>query len=105
MPVLDVHGMAVDVLAVHGVGGATGTLLTAFLATAAFGGAGLADGVSAGSQFIAQLVGVVVVLIWSVIATFVIVKIAEVVTGLRVDEDAEMEGLDTTAHGETGYNI
>ena len=96
---------SLDVLAVHGVGGATGTLLTAFLATAAFGGAGLADGVSAGSQFIAQLVGVLAVLIWSVIATFVIVKIAEVITGLRVDEDAEMEGLDTSAHGETGYNI
>ena len=96
---------SLDVLAVHGVGGATGTLLTAFLATAAFGGAGLADGVGAGSQFISQLVGVVAVLIWSVIATFVIVKIAEVITGLRVDEDAEMEGLDTSAHGETGYNI
>ena len=96
---------SLDVLAVHGVGGATGTLLTAFLATTAFGGAGLADGVSAGSQFIAQLVGVVAVLIWSVIATFVIVKIAEVIVGLRVDEDAEMEGLDTSAHGETGYNI
>ncbi len=96
---------SLDVLAVHGVGGATGTLLTAFLATVAFGGGGLAEGVSAGSQFVAQLVGVVAVLIWSVIATFVIVKIAEVITGLRVDEDAEMEGLDTSAHGETGYNI
>ena len=96
---------SLDVLAVHGVGGATGTLLTAFLATSAFGGAGLAEGVSAGGQFMSQLIGVVAVLVWSGAATFVIVKIAAAVTGLRVDEDAEMEGLDTAAHGETGYNI
>ncbi len=96
---------SLDVLAVHGVGGATGTLLTAFLATSAFGGAGLADGVGAGGQFVTQLTGVVAVLVWSVAVTFVIVKIAAAVTGLRVEEDAEMEGLDTAAHGETGYNL
>ena len=96
---------SLDVLAVHGVGGATGTLLTAFLATSAFGGAGLAEGVSAGSQFITQLIGVGAVLVWSLAATFVIVKITAAITGLRVSDDQEMQGLDTTAHGETGYNL
>ncbi len=96
---------SLDVLAVHGVGGATGTLLTAFLATAAFGGAGLAEGVSAGSQFVSQLIGVVAVLVWSVVATFVIVKIAAAITGLRVSEDIETQGLDTPIHGETGYHL
>ncbi len=96
---------SLDVLAVHGVGGATGTLLTAFLATTAFGGAGLAEGVSAGGQFVSQLTGVGAVLVWSLVATFVIVKVTGAITGLRIDEDAEMQGLDTAAHGETGYNI
>jgi Amt family ammonium transporter len=80
-------------------------LLTAFLATSAFGGAGLAEGVSAGSQFITQLIGVGAVLAWSLAATFIIVKITAAITGLRVSDDHEMQGLDTTAHGETGYNL
>ena len=96
---------SLDVLAVHGVGGATGTLLTAFLATTAFGGAGLAEGVDAGSQFVSQLIGVAAVLVWSVIATFVIVKIAAAITGLRVSEDIETQGLDMPIHGETGYHL
>jgi Amt family ammonium transporter len=96
---------SLDVLAVHGVGGATGTLLTAFLATVAFGGAGLAEGVDAGSQFVSQLIGVVAVLVWSVVATFAIVKITAAITGLRVSEDIETQGLDTPIHGESGYNL
>lgn len=96
---------SLDVLAVHGVGGATGTLLTAFLATTAFGGVGLAEGVGPGGQFVSQLIGVVAVLVWSVVATFVIVKIAAAITGLRVSEDIETQGLDTPIHGETGYNL
>ena len=96
---------SLDVLAVHGVGGATGTLLTAFLASTAYGGIGLAEGVSAGSQFVTQAIGVGAVLVWSLAATFIIVKIAAGITGLRVSDDDETIGLDTTAHGETGYNL
>ena len=96
---------SLDVLAVHGVGGATGTLLTAFLATETFGGVGLAEGVSAGSQFATQAIGVGAVLVWSLVATFIIVKIAAGITGLRVSDDDETIGLDQTAHGETGYNL
>ena len=66
---------SLDVMAVHGVGGILGTLLVAFLALPAFGGAGLAEGTSAGGQFVTQLIGVIAAVAWSVIATFVIVKI------------------------------
>jgi len=96
---------SLDVLAVHGVGGVTGTLLAAFFATAALGGVGLAEGATVASQFGVQLIGVIVTLVWSAAATFVIVKIAQAICGLRVSEDAMIEGLDYTTHGERGYSI
>ncbi|MCB1385071.1 MAG: ammonium transporter [Nitratireductor sp.] len=94
---------SLDVLAVHGIGGATGTLLVPFLATVGYGGAGLAEGVSMGGQFVVQAIGVVAVAIWSAVATAIIVSLAKAVTGLRVSEDEETEGLDFSYHGETGY--
>jgi Amt family ammonium transporter len=96
---------SLDVLAVHGVGGATGTLLVPFLATVGFGGAGLAEGVTVGSQFMTQALGVVVVAFWSVIATAVIVLVTKAIIGLRVTTDEEIEGLDFSSHGETGYRL
>lgn len=96
---------SLDVLAVHGIGGATGTLIVPFLATIGFGGAGLAEGVSTGSQFITQAIGVGSVAIYSAIATIIIVIIAKAVTGLRVSDDDEIEGLDFTSHGESGYRL
>ncbi len=96
---------SLDVMAVHGVGGALGTLLVAFLALPAFAGAGLAEGTSAVSQLGVQALGVVAVSLWSGLASFVIIKIAQATTGLRVSEEDEVEGLDFTAHGETGYNL
>jgi Amt family ammonium transporter len=95
---------SLDVLAVHGIGGATGTLLAAFFASTALGGTGLAEGVTMGSQFWVQLVGVVVTAAWSAIATYVIVKITKAICGLRVSDDDAIEGLDFTSHGEQGYN-
>lgn len=96
---------SLDVLAVHGVGGATGTLIVPFLATIGFGSAGLAEGVSVGSQFVTQVIGVTSVAIYSLIATAIIVMIAKAVTGLRVSDDDEIEGLDFTSHGESGYRL
>ena len=96
---------ALDVMAVHGVGGATGTLLAAVLATAAFGGMGLAEGTSVMQQLGTQLIGVVAVLAWSAVATLVLVKIIDAVVGLRVDPDTEIEGLDLTVHGERAYDL
>ena len=95
---------SLDVLAVHGVGGATGTLLAAFFAATAFGGVGLGEGVTMGSQFVAQLIGVVAAIVWSVVASLVIIKVSQAVCGLRVTDDEAIEGLDFTSHGEKGYH-
>jgi Amt family ammonium transporter len=56
------------------------------------------------SQFLVQLAGVAAAAGWSVVATFVIVKVITVTIGLRVSKDEEIEGLDFTAHGEKAYN-
>jgi Amt family ammonium transporter len=94
---------SLDVLAAHGVGGATGTLLVAFLA-ALPGGTGVNAEGGMMSQFLVQLAGVVVVALVSALATFIIVKAITRTIGLRVSRDAEIEGLDFTAHGEKAYN-
>jgi len=94
---------SLDVLAVHGVGGATGTLLVAFLAFLP-GGTGVNAEGGAVSQFVVQLAGVGAVTLWSALATFVIVKVIAMTIGLRVSKEQEIEGLDFTAHGETAYN-
>ncbi len=96
---------SLDVLAVHGVGGATGTLLAAVFATAALGGVGLADGATLASQLGVQTIGVIAALIWTAVASFVIIKITQAICGLRASEDAMVEGLDYTTHGERGYSI
>ena len=94
---------SLDVFAVHGVGGITGTLLIAVFASASLGGVGLEDGMFA--QLIRQVAGTVVVVIWSAIITYLIVVALRAVVGLRESEKAEAEGLDYTAHGERSYNL
>jgi len=94
---------SLDVLAVHGIGGALGTLLTAFLAGLP-GGTGLGE-TTIGSQFAVQLLGVGSVLVWSVVATIIIVWITKALVGLRVNEEEELEGLDFSTHGESGYRL
>ena len=95
---------SLDVFAVHGVGGATGIMLTAIFAAKGLGGGGLPDGVGIGGQLWTQLVGCVVTLVWAGVLTFVIIKIIQATVGLRVDAETESEGLDITAHGERGYH-
>ena len=96
---------SLDVFAVHGAGGATGTLLTGILVAASFGGKGLSADTSIGAQFGAQIVGVLATLVWSALLTFLIVKGVQALVGLRVSDDTEVKGLDITTHGESGYNI
>jgi Amt family ammonium transporter len=96
---------SLDVFAVHGVGGATGVLLTALFADAAFGGIGLAEGRSIGGQAAIQLTGIVATLLWSLVLSFVIAKVVHAVTGLRVGAETEEQGLDLRLHGERGYNM
>ena len=95
---------SLDVFAVHGVGGILGSLLVAVLATDTFSGMGLADGMTVSSQFMVQAKSVVITVIWTAVASYIILKIAAMFGGLRVDEDDEQEGLDLSQHGERGYH-
>jgi ammonium transporter, Amt family len=91
---------ALDAFGVHAVGGATGAILTGVFAVAAYGGtAGLIEG-NAG-QVLNQIIGVAVVFVYDVIVTLIILKVVDLVIGLRVSEDVEREGLDLALHGET----
>ena len=95
---------SLDVFAVHGVGGVLGSLLVAVLATDAFSGMGLAEGMTVGGQLFVQAKSILITVIWTAVASFIILKIAAVAGGLRVDDDAELEGLDLSQHGERGYH-
>jgi len=96
---------SLDVFAVHGVGGILGTLMVSFLATATFQGLGLAEGMTIGSQLGVQALGIASVAIWSAVASYMILKIANAIFGLRVADEDEIEGLDITSHGERGYDL
>jgi ammonium transporter, Amt family len=96
---------SLDVCAVHGVGGILGILLLAPFAATELGGLGLPTGTTIGGQFVDQVIGVVVTVGWSFIATVLIVFVVRALVGLRVDLESETEGLDLTAHGERSYNL
>ena len=95
---------SLDVFAVHGVGGVLGSLLVAVLATDAFSGMGLAEGITVGGQLLVQAKSILITVIWTAVASFIILKIAAVAGGLRVNDDSELEGLDLSQHGERGYH-
>jgi Amt family ammonium transporter len=96
---------SLDVFAVHGVGGALGTILAGVFAATGLGGMGLAEGTTMAGQVLVQILGVAVVAVWSGVVTFVIVKIIGLVVTLRVSEEDEIEGLDIVAHGERAYEL
>jgi Amt family ammonium transporter len=95
---------SLDVFAVHGVGGALGTLLAAIFASTALGGNGLADGVSIVGQLGVQAYGILVAIVWAAVLTFVIVKVLAMFVPFRVNEEDEVQGLDLAMHGERGYH-
>jgi len=103
---------SLDVFGVHGVGGIFGALATGVLAAPSLGGTGVYDYAagkvaeySISGQLVSQAWGVGVTILWSGVVSFVLFKLIDMVMGLRVPEEAEREGLDTTAHGERAYNI
>jgi len=96
---------SLDVFAVHGVGGILGILLLAPFAATGLGGLGLPAGASIAGQFVDQLIGAIVTVAWTAIATVIIVVVVRALVGLRVDPESETEGLDLTAHGERSYNL
>ncbi len=90
---------SLDVFGVHGVGGATGTILTGVFAVAAIGEtAGLLEG--NGKQVLIQLYAVGVTLVWSGVVTFIILKVIDFFVPLRVRDEDERAGLDISLHGE-----
>ncbi len=103
---------ALDVFGVHGVGGMLGALLTGIFANPSLGGVGVYDYVankvadySTVDQMISQIWGIGVTIVWSGIVSIVAYKLVDMVIGLRVPEDQEREGLDTTSHGESAYKF
>jgi Amt family ammonium transporter len=93
---------ALDVFAVHGVGGTFGAIATGIFATTAINfGSGLIDGNP--SQVVTQMVAVGASIAYAVVATFVIVKVTDLVLGIRVKSDVEELGLDLAVHGEVAY--
>ena len=96
---------SLDVFGVHGVGGATGTLLVGVFAVAALsagpdspGSSGLIEGNA--RQLLIQLYAVVVTIVWSGVLTYVLLKVIAFLLPLRVSRQNEIEGLDITQHGE-----
>jgi Amt family ammonium transporter len=94
---------ALDVLGVHGVGGALGTLALPLVALIG-SGTGHLNHVPL-QQFTVQAIGVVSVALFSAIATYLITRLADMVVGLRVDLEHETLGLDFATHGESGYHM
>lgn len=96
---------SLDVFPVHGVGGALGTILAAVFVSAAYGGAGYAEGMGLTSQLGVQVLGVVATGAYAAIVSLILLKLTGLVTPLRADEETEQQGLDIVQHGETGYNM
>ena len=90
---------SLDAFGVHGVGGIVGAILTGVFAVKSVGGtAGMLEGNVA--QVGIQFLGVAATLVYTAVATFIILKVVDAVMGLRVSEEEEREGLDLSLHGE-----
>ncbi len=96
---------SLDVIPVHGEGGILGTTLTGVFVSSAFGGAGYPEGQGMGGQVLVQIIGVLATLAWSGVLSWVLLKVADTLFGMRVAGEEETEGLDTVLHNEKGYNI
>ncbi len=91
---------SLDVFGVHGIGGIVGAVLTGVFAVEAIGGTpGLLEGNP--GQVWTQIYGILATVIYSAIGSFILLKIVDLLVGLRVDEESEVVGLDLSLHGET----
>jgi len=96
---------SLDVFGVHCVGGIVGCVLTGVCSYAWIGGSGGSEA-GMGTQVMVQIKSAIFTLIWSGVAAYIAIKIADVCCdGIRSSEDDETEGLDVTVHGEEGYNL
>ena len=94
---------SLDAFGVHGIGGIVGAILTGVFAAPDLGGFGTVEDI--GAQVWIQIVGVLVTVVYTGIVTFVILKVLDLVMGLRVSEESETVGLDLSEHNERGYNL
>jgi Amt family ammonium transporter len=86
---------SLDAFGIHGVGGIVGAVLTGLLASASI------NALSEGADVIKQILGLLAVIAWSAVGTWVVLMVCRFTTGLRVDREGEIEGLDYSQHGET----
>ncbi len=101
---------SLDVFPVHGVGGTIGTLMVGFFASKELGifsgqGGWDREAIVITEQLQIQLTGVVATVVYTAIATYLILKVVNVITGLRVSEEEEQQGLDIVSHEEKGYDL
>jgi Amt family ammonium transporter len=100
---------SLDVFPVHGVGGILGTFLAGVLSATSLGvfsGFGFAEGnETMGDQLAVQVIGIIATIIFTAVVTWVLLKIVDAITGLRVSEEEEIQGLDINSHEERGYDI
>lgn len=94
---------SLDAFGVHGIGGIVGALLTGVFAAPALGGFGEVENIAL--QLWIQFKGVLFTVVYTAIVTFVILKVIDLVMGLRVSEEEETIGLDLSLHNERGYNL
>ena len=94
---------ALDVVGVHGFGGIVGTVLVSFFASSALGGT--EEGLDVMGQLGAQLTAIIGTAVYTLIVSAIILKLVDVVVGLRVNEEIEVNGLDLGEHGEVGYDM
>jgi Amt family ammonium transporter len=96
---------SLDAFGVHAIGGIIGALLTGVFAAKSLGGVGLAEGMTISSQLAVQFKAILITMAYTAVASFIILKVIDVVIGLRVTEEEETQGLDLSLHDERGYNL
>jgi Amt family ammonium transporter len=96
---------SLDVFGVHAIGGTIGALGTGILMAKGLGGVGYGEGITMGHQVWIQFLAVLTTYVWSGVVSFILYKIVDMIVGLRVGDDQEREGLDSTQHGEVAYHL
>ncbi len=94
---------SLDAFGIHGIGGMVGAIGTAIVYAPSLGGPGAAD-YDMGAKLIVQIEAVLTTIVWASVGTVIAILIAKAVTGLRVSQEVEYEGLDLGEHGERAYN-
>jgi len=94
---------SLDAFGIHGIGGMIGAIGTGIVYAPSLGGPGKPD-FDMGHQLVVQIEAVLTTIVWAAIGTVIAIFIAKALTGLRVTEEVEREGLDLGEHGERAYN-